>query len=174
MILKADYTPQNAFGKWPDFWKWVQDLAAVRGITTDEVKIIGPSENGSHIFQNFFIKITVRISQYPEIVASHEKAMLWAEEFYFNIPENIRVDAINVHDYMVNGGTQGVDCKCNAELLRDLMSHYKQKFGLPIWLTEFNCGNGWWDCPDPQHYQYMQDTLPMLEEMPWVVRYRVF
>ena len=100
--------------------------------------------------------------------------MLWAEEFYFNLPDNIRVDAINVHDYTVNGGTQAVDCKCNAELLRDLMSHYKQKFGLPIWLTEFNCGDGWWDCPDPQHYQYMQDTLPMLEEMPWVVRYDFF
>ena len=32
--------------------------------------------------------------------------MLWAEQFYFNVPDNIRIDAINVHDYMVNGGTQ--------------------------------------------------------------------
>ena len=56
LIIKADYTPQNAFGKWPDFWKWVEDLAAVKGITTDDVKIIGPSENGSHIFQKSFYK----------------------------------------------------------------------------------------------------------------------
>ena len=27
------------------------------------------------------------------------------------------------------------------------MSHIRGKFGLPIWLTEFNCGNGWWNCP---------------------------
>ena len=51
------------------------------------------------------------------------------------------------------------------------VSSSRAKFGLPVWLVEFNCGNGWWDCPNEQHHEYMKETLPMLEEMPWVVRY---
>merc|ERR1712037_887785 len=64
-----------------------------------------------------------------------------------------------------------VNCNCEPKLLRDTLSHYRAKFGLPVWLVEFNCGNGWWDCPNEQHHEYMKETLPMLEEMPWVVRY---
>ena len=40
---QADYTPTNAVLKWPDFWKWVEELAEKKGVSTDEIQIIGPS-----------------------------------------------------------------------------------------------------------------------------------
>lgn len=158
---QANITVQNAMTLWPSFWDRVEEHAQNHGVSTDEIKIVGPS------------------------IASKDSAMRWGEDFYLNLPENIRIDAINVHEYNVNGGQQGVDCNCEPKLLRDTLSHYRYdltksafeniifraKFGLPVWLVEFNCGNGWWDCPNEQHHEYMKETLPMLEEMPWVVRY---
>ena len=48
------------------------------------------------------------------------------------------------------------------------------KFGLPIWLTEFNCGNGYHNCPLENHQKFMEDSLPMLDSHPFVVRYNWF
>jgi len=72
------------------------------------------------------------------------------------------------------GSTVHGPCKCDEILIRDILSHIKSKFNLPIWLTEFNCGNGYWKCPQNEHEEFMPKILPILEEMPWVQRYNWF
>ena len=151
---QADVTPAGAFLKWNDFMSKVDTYAADNNFARSEIKILGPS------------------------VGSKEAAMLWAEEWYFEAIDNpnYQVDAINIHEYgLENGGnTVGQHCECNPLLVRDKMSHIRQKFGLPIWLTEFNCGNGYWQCPRQQHEDYIKAMVPILEEHPWVVRYNWF
>lgn len=91
---------------WPSFWDRVEEHAQNHGVSTDEIKIVGPS------------------------IASKDSAMRWGEDFYLNLPENIRIDAINVHEYNINGGQQGVNCNCEPKLLRDTLSHYRFDWNL--------------------------------------------
>ena len=101
---QANITVQNAMTLWPSFWDRVVEHADNHGVSTDEIKIVGPS------------------------IASKDSAMRWGEDFYLNLPENIRIDAINVHEYNINGGQQAVNCNCEPKLLRDTLSHYRFNF----------------------------------------------
>ena len=94
---QANLTVPNARALWPSFWKRVEEHAGNHNVSTDEIKIVGPS------------------------IASKDGAMRWGEDFYFNLPENIRIDALNVHEYNINGGQQGVHCNCEPKLLRDTL-----------------------------------------------------
>ena len=110
---QANLTVPNAFTLWPSFWDRVVEHADNHGVSTDEIKIVGPS------------------------IASKDGAMRWGEDFYFNLPENIRIDAINVHEYNINGGQQAVDCNCEPKLLRDTLSHYRYNFYVEISFVYF-------------------------------------
>ena len=75
--------------------------------------------------------------------------MKWANEFYpVAKEEQIGIDALNLHAYQMNADSEpNGPCHCSVDLLRDQLSYIYTKFGFPIWLTEFNCGNGFWNCP---------------------------
>ena len=97
----------------------------------------------------------------------------WAEEFFpLAAANNITFDVIVIHSYTTGlNNIQNVQCFCNSDQLRDELSHIRFKFGLPIWLTEFNCGNGYWTCPDSDQTRFMAEALPVVESHPWIERY---
>ena len=45
------------------------------------------------------------------------------------------------------------------------------KYGKPIWVTEFNCGDGSRNASAAEHLAYMQAALPILDAAPHVERY---
>mmetsp|Transcript_63044 Transcript_63044/g.111972 ORF Transcript_63044/g.111972 Transcript_63044/m.111972 type:complete len:515 (+) Transcript_63044:73-1617(+) len=86
---------------------------------------------------------------------------LWSLRFFELVEEkNLRVDAVSVHDYSRETSD------LNARL-----TYVRYKFGRPVWLTEFNKGDGFFQLPREEHVAYMKQTLPMLDDHPWVVRY---
>ena len=64
---------------------------------------------------------------------------------------------------------------CDVDELHSFLSGLHSRFGLPIWLTEFHCGNR----PGPgrpnhtaaDHLRYMKAALPLLDSLAWVERY---
>ena len=99
--------------------------------------------------------------------------MPWAEKFFpLAAKNNITFDVIVIHSYTTGlNNIHNEKCFCNSDQLRDELSHIRFKFNLPIWLTEFNCGNGYWTCPDSDHLRFMKEALPVVESHPWVQRY---
>jgi hypothetical protein len=46
-----------------------------------------------------------------------------------------------------------------------------RRYGLPIWLTEFNCGDGGANNTASKHLSYMENVLPYLEGAAEIERY---
>lgn len=74
-----------------------------------------------------------------------------------------RVDAVNVHNYN----------KKTASALKTWLTAEYNKYGRPIWLTEFQRENN--DNPtDADHEAYLASVIPMLEELHFIERYAYF
>ncbi|MGL4514426.1 MAG: glycosyl hydrolase [Lacipirellulaceae bacterium] len=81
-----------------------------------------------------------------------------------------RVDAVAVHSY----------AGPNAEALVKRLESIHQRFGKPIWITEFAVGD--WEAKSPQQNRhsperiaaFMRELLPALDELPCVERYAWF
>ena len=67
---------------------------------------------------------------------------------------------IAVHDYTCQP----------AELLAYLQSIH-DRYSLPVWLTEFSCGDGRQNKPQAEHLAYMKAVFPLLDAAPFVHRY---
>lgn len=80
---------------------------------------------------------------------------------FFAACKGCRVDYIAAHWYA-----------CDGPALLYYLGELK-KFGKPIWLTEFSCGDGQ-DRSLAKQKQYMREALPILEEEPMVARYAWF
>ena len=88
---QSNLTAAEVTATWSDLMVKVAELANAKGISVDEIKIVGPS------------------------VGPGKKAMPWAEEFYLTASDNgMNFDYINIHSYTTNIG-----CECNYEQLRD-------------------------------------------------------
>ena len=147
---QSNWSPEGVLAIWEsDMVDVIESYAAVKHISSSEINIIGPS------------------------VAHKATGMKWANAFYPGAKErSLGLKALNMHAYQMNSGSQrNGPCFCDVELLRDQLSYMYTKFNLPIWLTEFNCGSGFWNCPLEDHQRYMAEVLPMLEEHPFVSRY---
>ena len=143
--VQANLTVDEVIALWPNFQAKVKVLAERRGVPISQIKIGSPT------------------------ISPFKASMLWGEEFFPKAAKaGIKIDFINVHSYTTKGG------KCFENQLRDEMSFMRFKFNLPIWLTEFNCGNGYWKNPIEDQVSFMKDVLPMLESHPFVVRYNWF
>jgi hypothetical protein len=51
---------------------------------------------------------------------------------------------------------------CSADALKSDLALYV-KYAKPIWVTEFNCGNGSRNASDAEHLAYMEVALPILQ-----------
>ena len=71
-----------------------------------------------------------------------------------------QLDYIAVHDY-----------SCNATETLLYLRELHDKFGYPIWLTEFACGDGSAHRPTADHLAYMKEVVPLLDAADYVYRY---
>jgi hypothetical protein len=75
-------------------------------------------------------------------------------------PSGCRISVLAVHDY-----------DCNPQSTLDYLSFMHGRYNLPIWLTEFSCGDGKEDSPMSAQLSFMQLIFPMLDAAPFVERY---
>ena len=144
-VKHSNLSVEEILELWPRFFAKVEELAKMRDVTVEEIKIGSPAMTLGH------------------------NSIEYAEEFFARAKAaNMRIDFISVHSYSTKNGI------CLYDQLRDEMSHIRFKFNLPIWITEVNCGNGYWNKPVEDHSSYMNAALPMLESHPFVVRYNWF
>lgn len=94
-------------------------------------------------------------------LAGYSDPVKWMDEFFQLVPKT-DVCAIALHCYMASAGAM------------HSYIHKFDKYGLPVWMTEF-CA---WDKPSPSSMQgqidYMSEALIMLEADPKVERYAWF
>lgn len=93
---------------------------------------------------------------------------LWYESFFANCtalygPAGCRVTALATHDYT-----------CDTTSLFTYLDGLYAKFKLPIWLTEWACGDGAAGRPAARHLAYMKEAVPLLDAAPHVARYSWF
>jgi hypothetical protein len=79
---------------------------------------------------------------------------------FFAACTNCQIDYVAVHWYA-----------CTLSALQNYINGFK-KYGKPIWLTEFSCGDG--DTSLANQKAYMQAAVPWLESEPSVMRYAWF
>jgi hypothetical protein len=95
------------------------------------------------------------------VVAPKSEGMNWVDEFLPLMQHHsVEFDYLNVHYYT-----------CKPLRLKRELDDLFERFQKPIWLTEFNCGDGPVNAPAADHKVYMKATLAMLEKHPYVVRY---
>ena len=89
-----------------------------------------------------------------------------------------RVDFIAVHFYECDGSTDA-SAEASANAMMRFLDGAHASFGLPLWLTEFNCGDG--ASPQPyanqtaeNHLRFLKAALPKLEAAAHVARYSWF
>lgn len=71
-----------------------------------------------------------------------------------------RLSAVAVHDY-----------SCTPSSTLAYVDTIHKTFGLPVWLTEFSCGDGAAAKPTADHVAYMKAVIPLLDASPSVARY---
>merc|ERR1712007_330577 len=89
----------------------------------------------------------------------------WFDEFFGNCTElygasGCRISHVAVHDY-----------SCTASSTLEYLESIHERYGLPVWLTEFSCGEGARHKPTAQHFAFMKEVLPLLDQAPFVYRY---
>jgi len=89
----------------------------------------------------------------------------WYEHFFSNCSKmygdkGCRLSHLATHDY-----------SCDPETTLGYLKELHEKFKLPIWLTEFSCGDHARGRPNSAHIKYMKAVLPMLDKADFVYRY---
>jgi hypothetical protein len=74
-----------------------------------------------------------------------------------------RLSALATHDYTCDTGT-----------LMAYVEGLYNRFKLPVWLTEWACGDGAAGRPAARHLAYMKAAVPLLDASPAVARYAWF
>lgn len=80
----------------------------------------------------------------------------WMDSWLQACNGNCKFDAVGVHSY-----------SCDANHVNDLVNKFATRYGKPVWLTEFSCGNG----TAQDNLALAQSLLPMLNANPNVMRY---
>jgi len=93
-------------------------------------------------------------------IGSPAATSTWWFDNFFDACEDCRVDFLATHTY-----------DCTVANLKTYVEEMYGRYGLPIWLTEFNCGDGGANASSADHLAFMQDALPYLEKAPEIERY---
>ena len=106
------------------------------------------------------------------------KSERWLREFVAAC-HNCRIDFLAVHWYECDGRTAASAAASARAMMQWLESIHRQFPNKPLWLTEFNCGDG--AAPQPlanqsaqSHLRFMRAVLPLLEATSYVHRYAWF
>lgn len=89
----------------------------------------------------------------------------WFDEFFAACAAlygatGCNVSYVAVHDY-----------SCDAATTLAYLKTIHERYGHPVWLTEFSCGDGAQGRPTPDHLAYMTKVLPLLDQAGFVYRY---
>lgn len=178
---KEDAVPGLEFV--PMFWSskdvTAETLAAVRA--SPAVNVLGFNEPDLEGQSNMTVKECLDL--WPQLMRLKQRLGSpapansgWLEQFMPEaISRGLRVDFVCIHTYPDISDPKVVD---NLEAkLRDI----HQRYGLPIWLTEFGAANiaAWHQPqlskPTPETAQsFLQKLVAMLERLPFVERYAWF
>ena len=104
-------------------------------------------------------------SSYLVSPATAGNGVPWLDAFFSNCtalygPKGCQITHVAVHDY-----------SCTAA---DTMAYLKtvhERYGMPVWLTEFSCGDGADHKPMANQLAYMREVFPLLDAAPFVYRY---
>lgn len=106
-----------------------------------------------------------------------KKGERWLRDFFAHCA-GCRVDFVAVHFYECDGSTDATASAAAAAMMRYIEATHR-RFARPVWLTEFNCGDG--AAPQPyanqsaaNHLRFMRAALPRLEAAAHVHRYAWF
>ncbi len=84
------------------------------------------------------------------------------------VAANRRVDFIAIHNYQ---------CGNSATSLHNWLKDVYDRYGKPIWLTEFNNGANWTGCGDPtfeQNATAISSFIDRMDNTPWIERYSIY
>ena len=90
----------------------------------------------------------------------------WYDEFFGNCTKlyggtnGCRISHLATHDY-----------SCTANHTLDYLRTLHERYGFPVWLTEFSCGDHAQGRPMSAHAAFMREVLPLLDAAPFVARY---
>ncbi len=89
----------------------------------------------------------------------------WLDDFFGNCtllygPKGCQVSHVAVHDY-----------SCTPSSTMAYLKSVSERYSLPVWLTEFSCGDGAEKRPMADHLAFMKEILPLLDAAPYVYRY---
>lgn len=83
----------------------------------------------------------------------------WLDEFFAACRCEAGVDVVALHPYV-----------CTVAALNKSLGTWA-KYGKPLWVSEFNCGDGAANASAARHLGYMREALPFLDADPRVQRY---
>lgn len=89
----------------------------------------------------------------------------WLDQFFGNCTalygkKGCQLSHVAVHDY-----------SCTASSTMSYLKSIYDRYNLPVWLTEFSCGDGAAAKPMAQHLAFMKEIVPLLDAAPYVYRY---
>jgi hypothetical protein len=89
----------------------------------------------------------------------------WLDEFFGNCtklygPSGCKITHVAVHDYT-----------CTPSTLMAYLQQVHDRYKMPVWLTEFSCGDGAQNKPMADHLAYMKAVFPLLDAADYVFRY---
>ncbi len=87
---------------------------------------------------------------------------VWLEKFFAACP-GCQVDYVAMHWYA-----------CNKPAIEVTLQKYEEKFGKPLWVTEFSCLDEPSHVNEADELAYMSDAVAVLEADPMVFRYAWF
>eukprot|EP00035_Acanthoeca_spectabilis_P025886 m.460306 g.460306 ORF g.460306 m.460306 type:complete len:351 (-) comp21999_c0_seq1:75-1127(-) len=111
------------------------------------------------------------------VMDSHPNSMLvspatagnglpWFDQFFGNCTalyggtNGCRISYLAAHDY-----------SCDPNTTLTYLKTLHDRYGFPVWLTEFSCGDGADAKPTDDHIRFMAKILPLLDEADYVFRY---
>jgi hypothetical protein len=89
----------------------------------------------------------------------------WLDAFFGNCSklygsQGCKISMVAVHDYT-----------CDATTLLAYLKDIHDRYHLPVWLTEFSCGDGAQNKSRADNLAYMKSVVPMLDKADFVYRY---
>ena len=89
----------------------------------------------------------------------------WLDAFFANCtelygPKGCQVQHVAVHDY-----------SCDAPTTMAYLKSVHDRYKMPVWLTEFSCGDGAQGKPTSDQLAYMKTVIPLLDAADYVYRY---
>jgi hypothetical protein len=89
----------------------------------------------------------------------------WLTQFFGNCSKLYGAGGCNISHVAVH------DYSCTAAETMAYLSSIHDLFQLPVWLTEFSCGDGAQNKSMAKHLAYMKEIVPLLDAAPFVYRY---